>query len=167
MKKTFRRKRAIRKKRRYTKKRFARANRVQRLPMDQEKRVFSRTLDVRLDADTDDFSAVISLFGAKNASAIANTITVSDMEQNGVLRSLMTEYQSFSITGVAFKYIPTGVTQYDIRPSAITVAYSNEEVFYAPLIDERLHCLPTYQIMAVDPCKPISRYYSTAAVKRR
>jgi hypothetical protein len=167
MKKTFRRKRAIRKKRRYTKKKFARANRVQRLPMDQEKRVFSRTFDVRLDANTDDFSAVLSLFGSKNLTSQTTTITIADMEQNGVLRSLMTEYQSFSITGVAFKYIPTGVTNYDIRPSCITVAYSSEEVFYGPIVDERLHCLPTYQVLAVDPCKPISRYYSTAAVKRR
>jgi len=80
MKKTFRRKRAIRKKRRYTKKKFARANRVQRLPMDQEKRVFSRTFDVRLDANTDDYSAVISLFGAKNLTSPTNTITIADME---------------------------------------------------------------------------------------
>lgn len=79
----------------------------------------------------------------------------------------MEEYTGFRITGVSFKFICTGVTNFDIRPNMISVAYSDVEIISPLIPDERLHALPTYQIMSVDPCKTVKRYYTNYASQKR
>ena len=49
----------------------------------------------------------------------------------------------------------------------MTIAYSDTEIIHPDMIDERLHALATYQICAIDPCKPIKRYYTTGTSKKR
>lgn len=56
----------------------------------------------------------------------------------------MEEYTSFKITGVSAKFIPTGVTSDAVRPSCITISYSDTEIIHPDITDERLHALPTY-----------------------
>ena len=128
---------------------------------------FAKTLDVTIEKDVLEYSITLSLFGARNSNNPAKTLTIRELDNNAVLLRNMEEYTSFRITGVALKFLPTGVTAFDVRPTCMTIAYSDTEIIHPDIVDERLHALPTYQIMALDPCKPVKRYYTTATAMKR
>ncbi len=143
------------------------AKKQQRGAMTWIRKKYTRVFTMDAEAGSDSWNATVSLIAGKNANAPADTVTLTDVNQDFQLQTDMGLYQFFRIRGVAIKMFFPMPTDVASSPVQWTNAYSANEIMLPALVPERVQTLATYQTGACNQNKAISRYYNTAATFRR
>ncbi len=168
----FRKKRIFKRKRRSFGRRKRRgsskfAKKQQRGAMTWIRKKYTRVFTMDCEAGTDSWNATVSLIAGKNVNAPADTVTLTDVNQDAQLATDMRLYQFFRIRGVAIKMFFPMPTDVASSPVQWTCAYSANEIMLPAIVPERVQTLATYQTGACNQNKAISRYYNTATTFRR
>ena len=143
------------------------AKKQQRAAMTWIRKKYTRVFTIDAEAGSDVWEQTVSLIGGRNATTPADTVTLTDVNQDNQLRTDMGLYQFFRIRGVAIKMFFPMPTDVASSPVQWTCAYSQNEVMLPQIIPARVQTLATYQTGACNQNKAISRYYNTATTLRR
>ncbi len=115
----------------------------------------------------DFFNQTISHFGGRNSTLPLDTVTLFDINPDGMASSDMRLYQYFRITGMAFKvFFPEGTTP-AATPVQWSMGYSNNLVLNPSIPTDRLQTLASYNTSSCSAKAPISRYFRLMKAQKR
>lgn len=106
------------------------ARRTQRQSLTYVRKKYTKTFIFKIAQGASETAMTISHIGTKNSNGTANSITLTDTEQDDNLGTDMDLYQFARITGVAIKmFFPEGTTTSQ-TPVQWSMAYSASDVIY-------------------------------------
>jgi len=115
----------------------------------------------------DNVQLTISHFTGKNTTNPIITVTINNVDPDGMCTRDMESYQYFRITGMAFKlFFPEGTTP-AATPVQWSMGYSNNLVLDPQLPTDRLQTLASYNTSSCSAKAPVSRYFRLLKAQKR
>lgn len=116
---------------------------------------------------SDNTQLTISHFSGKNTTNPIPTVTLFNVDPDGMTTRDMESYQYFRITGMAFKlFFPEGTTP-AATPVQWSMGYSNNLVLDPQLPTDRLQTLASYNTSSCSAKAPVSRYFRLLKAQKR